>query len=1181
LADFVVKRHAIIIVVWIILLLVSVPLMLNMGDVIAYQETEFVDMSYESQRASAIIKEKFPSDSSNSSMVLVIIDNDLTAPDKRDLVLRLEADITGASGLKYFESTTSIYDIYEMALESTIGPLASNMTPAQEQVNQSLQMFFGIPANYAMTYDLMSVNSPFFKIISYNYFSTYDGVNTTSSLVYGVALSYLDNYTKSSFNSSAAYNWTKANLTLAMLDPINGPFISLYYQNFTWQWNESTTLNPFQRMNESISLAVNSIIPYFPAQYGLMLQAVNSYLTSTTFQNPMSLSNAAYNIMNTSLAPAKTDQINTTLIMGVLGITDGYWRGSFYAYPTLSIPARNASIMPSVDLALKLFISDFTKSIIQANFASFLPADSTFTILGNKILNITHEIWNSSVNATPSMSTAQRLNESLIPMQENYTVAIQTAGLFPKEELALLSELTVTGGNFGLSNYTNTSVQHTFILDMFSDQADISNMTFLQEVYELGANASDANVSALAWKVVREGTIGNYPIDLPAGVLNSLLSDDHETMLLMVSFTKSSTFREANGTEPITKDVDIVREVARVAMNGNSNLQIYVTGDAPINADMSRMADNDLQLIEPITICLVLILMGLFFRSVLGPIIPLASIGAALGVSQAAIFIIGTYVAQVHYIVPIMLIAILFGVGTDYSIFILARYREELLKGAEREDAMRTSITWAGESIATSGATVILAFAAMASSSFSMLTTMGLVLSVAVLIALLVALTLVPSIALMLKGKIFWPISGERWTKFRENYLKKRIRKRGGYFRKAAKFSTRRAVPIIIVAILITVPATYIFMTGATSFDFINGMGQTESVEGLNAMMDSFGSGRISPTQIVMQFDQLVILPNGNFSISMLGTIENLSASLLADNSNVREIDGPSRPNGDYVNYTNISSLPIAERISLEMQMKSFVGNDNKTVIIDAIYVEEPLTQLSMDTTREIRTQLATPSSDPNMVGVVILIGGESASLVDVDKVTSSQFSQMEVIVIVGVFIVLVIVLGSIVLPLFAILSIGLSIIWTLAVSVLLFDNLLGKPVLWIMPIIIFIILMGLGMDYNIFILTRVREETSKSKNHEQAIIEAVDRTGGIITACAVIMAGAFGSIMLSSTTMLEEFGFALAFAVLIDAMVVRTYITPAFMKILGPRLAWLGPKRLRRLDPKLISSEHFEDKEL
>jgi RND superfamily putative drug exporter len=1181
LANAVVKRHVIIIVIWLLILSCSLPFVFGMGDVIAYQETEFVDESYESQQAAAVINEQFPSDSANSSMVLVLLRDDLTTPENRDMVLQLEADIKADADLKYLESTTSIYDIYEMALEKTIGLLAPNMTLAEEEVNLSLQMLFGMPDGYAMSYELIVANSAMFMQIPYGYSSSFEGVNQTSGLVYGIPSQYLLSWFAASYNNSNAYNWTKANVSAmaSMMDPQNASFLSNYYATFTFFWNTSSTIDPQQRLAESIDSAVQSMIPSLPLEFKMILWAVNGNLTLTNFFNPFNQSDVAFRMMNDSFAPFMTDQMNTSLISGMLSITDGYWRGSLITSPGLNASQRIASILPSIDLAFKLMVSDLTEGIILANFGTFMT-DPMAVAFAQPILNITHDMWNASISSSPMMATQSRLQALLPPMQENFTAVMQASGMLPAEQLSLLSELTVAGGNFGLSNYTNASVQHSFMLDMISEQSEITNMTFLQEVYELGANASEANVTSLAWKVVREGTIGNYPIDLPAGVARSLVSEDEDSMLVMVSFTKSSGFREADDSKPVEENVAVVRGVARDAEAANPNLTIYVTGEVPLNTDMSSMADKDLQLIEPITISLVLILMGLFFRSVLGPVIPLASIGVALGISQAAVFFIGTYVANVHFTVQTMLIAILFGVGTDYSIFILARYREELLKGANRDDAMRTSLTWAGESIATSGTTVIISFAAISLSSFSMLTTMGLVLSVAVLIALLIALTLVPSVALVLKGKIFWPISGERWERFKQKYSIKRTERRGGYFRKAAKFAVRHAVPIFIAAILISIPATYLFLTGATSFDFINGMGQTESVEGLNAMSDTFGAGRISPTQIVITFNQSVILSDGNFSISMLNTMENISKSILSENANVREINGPSRPNGDYVNYTNLSSLPLSEQISLEMQMKSFVGEDNKTVLINAIYTEEPLTHLSMDTTRAIREQLAESSDDPNLAGAEILVGGESAALVDVDKVTSREFTQMEIFVIIGVFIVLLVVLGSVILPLFAILSIGLSISWTLAATILVFDVFLGKPVLWILPIIIFVVLMGLGMDYNIFILTRVREEAHKGKNHERAIIEAVDRTGGIITACAVIMAGAFGSIMISNTTMLEEFGFALSFAVLLDAMLVRTYLTPAIMKILGPRWTWFGPKFLQRLDPEEISSEKFEDKE-
>lgn len=195
----------------------------------------------------------------------------------------------------------------------------------------------------------------------------------------------------------------------------------------------------------------------------------------------------------------------------------------------------------------------------------------------------------------------------------------------------------------------------------------------------------------------------------------------------------------------------------------------------------------------------------------------------------------------------------------------------------------------------------------------------------------------------------------------------------------------------------------------------------------------------------------------------------------------------------------------------------------------------------------------------------IALTGGPSATVLDTSAINNSEFRNMEILVSIGVFVVLLIVLGSVVLPLFSILSILLSISWILAAVFVVFDFVLHKPVLFAVPMFLFLFLIGLGMDYNIFILTRSREEFSKSGKHEEAVVEAVDKTGGVITACALIMAGAFGTMMLSRTAILQEFGFALAFGVLLDAIVVRTYVTPAIIKILGPKWTWWAPGGLQR----------------
>ena len=1098
LGKFVVKRYVLIIIAWAVILFYIFPTIFTVNDVISYQETEFLDQTYESQRAATLLKEQFPSDSTGTSMIVIVTNDNLTSPNSRDIVIAMEADIKNASGLKYFDSATTIYDVYEESFVSLISPLAPNMTLAEEQTNLTLQLMYGTPQGYA---------------------AAFEGVNQSASMMYGIPLSFLSIWSMT-FNDVIAGTQTEIMVDnmAAGMDPMNASLLMGYYAAFNQTWASLATnltylSNPMLRLNKSIDTAVQSIAmnPLTPPEYSMMLSAVHGNLTTANFMNPLDQSDAAYLLISAQMAPYMSDPMSAAIATGMLLATHNVWKNSFIMNPSLTSDARLVMILPSV-----------------------------------------HDSFIASLTGIP----------------------IEYVGMF--------SELKVSSGNFNISNYSNASLQHSFVLEMMSEKASITNMTFLQKVFDLGKSPSEENITALARHVVKEGTIYSYPIILPASITKSFISDSNRTMLFVVTFTKGTNYREANGDEPIIEDVGIVRQVARTYENGNNGLHVYVTGDAPISADMSGILDNDLSLIEPVTITMVLVLMGLFFRAVLGPVVPLAAIGVALGLSQAVIVFIGTYVANVHFTVLTLLIAILFGVGTDYSIFIMARYREELLKGADRKEAMHTSITWAGESIATSGATVIISFSVLSISSFSMLQTMGLVIGIAIVIALFVALTLVPAIALALKGRLFWPISGKRWEEFRINYMKKRKEKRGGYFRKAAKFSTKHAIPVFLLAILISIPTTYLFMTAETSYDFIGGMADNESVRGLNVMSESFGAGRISPADVVIQLANPVVTQNHTLNITLLNSIENLSSTIETTDANVHQVLGPTRPNGELVNYTNLSSIQEPERTILEMQMLSFIGKDNRTVHLQVVTVEEPFTSRSLDTVKNMRTHIAEfRVSDPNLNGAVILVGGGSAGMVDIDKIMSVEFSQMEIGVTIGVFIVLLIVLGSVILPLFAILSIGLSISWTLAATLLVFDWVLLKPVLWLMPVVLFVVLMGLGMDYNIFILTRVREEAHKRGNHVKAIIEAVDRTGGIITACALIMAGAFGSLMISGTTILQEFGFALSFAVLLDAMLVRTYITPAIMKILGPKLTWWAPGRLQRVKPDTFKKDdHPEDEE-
>src|SRR6266516_1775805 len=629
-------------------------------------------------------------------------------------------------------------------------------------------------------------------------------------------------------------------------------------------------------------------------------------------------------------------------------------------------------------------------------------------------------------------------------------------------------------------------------------------------------------------------TLSQYPPLIPPTIIQNFISPNKNAMIILVTFSQAPGSFGSADTDPILKNVVTMRNIiSQLKARDSEPLHTYVTVDLATTANSSLGSAADLGRIEPVTVGAILVLAGLFFLAIVTPFVPLATVGMALLMTEGGLYLIGKYVIPIQDTTTTFLFTIMLGVGTDYAIFLMARYREERVEGRDKARAVQTSITWSGESIATSATTVI--------------------------IALLVSLTLIPSLILVAGDRIFWPTSGKRFEAYAAKARKRRA-ERPGYFRRAASFSVRRPVLVIGLALIISIPAIYISLTGSTSYDFAAGLPQAESVKGITALEQSFGAGQIGPTQVLVQFP-VSILVNGNLTASAQTSLEKLSQNITRL-SNVKEVTGPTRPNGTPVNATNMASLTPEERQTI----LGSIGKDYRTAMLTILFAEEPFTQNSLNTVTRIRTLITSlQSSDPSLAQDTILVGGASASTLDFANETVNQFNTIRVLTVVAIFVVLLVVLGSYPLAIIGILSIGLSIIWAYAATLLFFNNVLRSGVLFIIPLVLFLLLYGIGMDYNIFILTRIREEAQKGKETRHAVVDAVDRTGGIITALALILAGALGSLLLSSNRLLEGFGFAIALAVVLDAMVVRTYLVPAIMSVLGQR-AWWGPSRLRRV---------------
>ena len=680
-------------------------------------------------------------------------------------------------------------------------------------------------------------------------------------------------------------------------------------------------------------------------------------------------------------------------------------------------------------------------------------------------------------------------------------------------------------------------------------------------------------------------------------------------------------------------EVGNLRSVVASAMDdaGLSDMRTYVTGSVPIAYDTLQGANADMSVIDPISIVLIFVLLGLFFCSLVTAAVPPLVVGTAYGIVLSLIFALGG-VMDIFYITRVIVLVSMLGAGCDYSVFIISRYREERRSGKSKEDALSEAVVWAGESVLTSGLAVIIGFAVMALCSYSLVSSMAIVLAIGIVLAMLAALTLIPAVISIVGDRVFWPRDMEFYRRMEASGsgLYGRLTEAGRrYFTWAGKFSVNHAKAIVAVAILITVPLGYTAVTSDDSFDMISVMPDSEAKNGVDAITESTDGGLLMPTYALVQLDSPIAemtdlgggmgilrwTPEGQ---SYLAGLSELQGRFTEADSNVSYVMGPvswsalysmahdalvqaGYPEGmvtpEMVNRAVLSQIPdvVSDRLeaffgsygwnltpdtalplSPEMQAPvsslldyavntgaGLVSSDGMYVQMMIVVSDEPMSQESMASVGTARDVLdAYTSENPWAVDAWVL--GTPAVLYDISGVVNTEFHWIEVGVILLIYVLLMLVLGSYFTPIRSLATIMMGVVWTLGVLQLVFVHALGAEVVWIVPIVLFVICLGLGMDYDILLTTRIREGKVRGMSNDIAIRDSLMRSGGIITLCGLIMGGTFLTLLLSGSVMLKEIGFALGFAILLDSLIVVPYVVPALMHLMGD-WSWKGPKFLQR----------------
>jgi RND superfamily putative drug exporter len=667
-------------------------------------------------------------------------------------------------------------------------------------------------------------------------------------------------------------------------------------------------------------------------------------------------------------------------------------------------------------------------------------------------------------------------------------------------------------------------------------------------------------------------------------------------------------------------------------------VQSYITGSKAIMSAFADAAVSTVGRTLLVTVVLVIALLLLIYRSPVSPIIPLAAVTLSYLITRGFTAILADRVMTVSTYADILLVVIIYGAGTDYCLFLISRFREEMADHTGAQQAATTTIKKVGETITSSAGTIFVGFMTMVFARFGVFTTSGPALAMGVLVSLVAGLTFVPAMLSILGDRAFWPGTAKH-------------RSAGEFYVKTSNLVAQRPLQVVIVVVLAMVPLAVYGMKAPLNYNSLSDLPDSvEAKEGFEVLKRTLGPGNLSPLTVVM---------TGRDPATMSAEMVQLESDLLALDgvADVRSLNDPMGQQGEmtqmlradtqlrligqmlstqnteapsfdlqsaaaaftgmqayldhlvvqfpaiaddanlatlqelfanmlvyaqrqdeaapafeglaarfetiehpYVNLGELAALIPAtsdnsQAALLAQLLGQYVSADGTSYRMTVILAEDPSSTEALDTVLDMRALVKRYKN-----GGEAVIDGPSAMTADLRDTLNSDLVLTIGMVSLGIFIVLLLMLRSVIAPLYLITTVGLSYTFTLGLTALVFRIFFGAEdgLAFVIPVFSFVFLVALGVDYSIFLIGRVKEEVGHRGIHD-GIHEAVVATGPIITSAGIILAGTFAAMMFGEITALAELGFSVAIGVLIDTFVVRTMLVPALTLLLGKWAWWPG----------------------
>jgi RND superfamily putative drug exporter len=611
-------------------------------------------------------------------------------------------------------------------------------------------------------------------------------------------------------------------------------------------------------------------------------------------------------------------------------------------------------------------------------------------------------------------------------------------------------------------------------------------------------------------------------------------------------------------------------------------LSVHLAGQVAAGVDSQKASNSTGNRTELFSIIFILALLFLVFRSLLAPILTVLPAILVFSIAGPLIGEAAQAGLQVSLFTQVLLIVLVLGAGTDYGLFLVFRVREEIEGGLAPKDAVVKAVSRVGETISFSAATVIAALLSLLLATFGIYQSLGVPLAIGIALMLVAGLTLLPALLAIFGRAVFWP-----------SRPKPGPHRFGLWGRVAGHAVERPALTLGIGVVVFGLLALAALGNKPSGFGNQTPPPSSDSAQGNAALAAHFPQAAANPTNLIFKYATSVWVEP-----APLTTLQ----TQLGHATVFSSLNTPLDPNGTTLTPTQLTTLhatlgpaqalPAIAPPALGVPATTYnayraasqlISTDGMTVQIQAsLTVGDPQSTTALKQTPAMRTAVtqAAHASGATTSGVA----GIAPASYDISSVSSSDLRTIIPVAVAIIAVLLALVLRSLVAPLYLIASVVLSYLAALGLAVIIFIDLSGESgLIFFLPFLMFIFLLALGEDYNILVMTRIREE-AQDLPLRHAITEALGATGTTVTSAGLVLAGTFAVLAASagsgsSGTQLRAIGVGLALGILMDSFLVRTLLVPSAVALLGRWNWWPSslsrPEREAELEAATQTAEH------